>query len=515
MGSGGAVRVLPPLQGDLIGRQLGRYQVLGQIAAGGMAGVYVARAHGVAGFERLVAIKVLHPHLAYEEEFISMFLDEARLAARIRHPNVVATLDVSDTSGGGYFLVMDYIEGVNLATLLRHAIDAEERLPEPVVLRIVCDGLAGLGAAHELTDERGELLSLVHRDVSPHNVMVGVDGIARLTDFGVASASKRLTSTRQGTFKGKISYSSPEQALQRPVDGRADLFAMGIVLWECLTSRRLFRAEDESGTLQRLLHDPIPLPSSVSPDLTAYDAVLGKALEREPGQRFQTALEFIEALETLGKPIARARTVGEEVRQRASERLAQDATQLQRAVAALGTAPLAPAAPPAPRIYDPDVPTVAAPESTHVTRRQLPARTDEASASQRLTQTVRRRPLTVVGIILVLAVAVVAMVISLSSRPELGERPTRPRPARPAAAEVRDGHGGNPRGQPETQAEAPAPDPVPEEPPRAAAPSTTGETTTGRGATKGPSKSPTSKRRAREAAPAGDPDEILVNPYRR
>jgi serine/threonine-protein kinase len=127
----------------------------------------------------------------------------------------VATLDVSDTRGDGYFLVMEYIEGANLAALLRHAIDAKERLPEPVVLRVVSDGLAGLGAAHDLTDERGERLHLVHRDVSPHNVMVGVDGISRLTDFGVASASRRLTSTRQGTFKGKVSYSAPEQVPAR------------------------------------------------------------------------------------------------------------------------------------------------------------------------------------------------------------------------------------------------------------------------------------------------------------
>src|SRR5699024_3393529 len=145
---------------------------------GGMAAVYIARAQGVAGFERLVAIKVLHPHLAYEEEFISMFLDEARLAARIRHPNVVATLDISDTEGDGYFLVMDYIEGDHLGALLGRSAKRGQRLPSGVVLRVVIDALSGLGAAHRLLDENGDSLNLVHRDVSPHNVMVGNDGIA-------------------------------------------------------------------------------------------------------------------------------------------------------------------------------------------------------------------------------------------------------------------------------------------------------------------------------------------------
>src|SRR5690606_17737588 len=176
---------------SLAGRQLGRYEVLTQLAAGGMAAVYIARAQGVAGFERLVAIKVLHPHLAYEHEFISMFLDEARLAARIRHPNVVATLDISDSQGDGYFLVMDYLEGDHLGALLGRAAKRGDRLPTGVVLRVLIEGLAGLGAAHVLNDEHGEPLKLVHRDVSPHNLMVGTDGIARLTDFGVAKAEVR------------------------------------------------------------------------------------------------------------------------------------------------------------------------------------------------------------------------------------------------------------------------------------------------------------------------------------
>src|SRR5512139_2957531 len=166
-------------QRTMAGRQLGRYEILCQLATGGMASVYIARAQGVAGFERLVAVKVLHPHLAHEEEFISMFLDEARLAARIRHPNVVATLDISDTEGDGFFLVMDYVEGDHFGALLGRSAKQGKRLPTSITARILVDALAGLGAAHQLLDENGEPLNLVHRDISPHNVLVGTDGGAR------------------------------------------------------------------------------------------------------------------------------------------------------------------------------------------------------------------------------------------------------------------------------------------------------------------------------------------------
>ena len=225
----------------MAGRRLGRYEILTQLASGGMASVYIARAQGVAGFERLVAVKVLHPHLAYEQEFISMFLDEARLAARIRHMNVVPTLDISDSPGDGYFLVMEYIEGNHLGALLGRAAKNGERLPRPFVCRVLVDTLQGLAAAHRLSDEHGTPLKLVHRDVSPHNILVGTDGIARLTDFGVAKADVRMASTRAGQFKGKLSYMAPEQASSNETDQRSDLFSVGIILWESLTGRRLFK----------------------------------------------------------------------------------------------------------------------------------------------------------------------------------------------------------------------------------------------------------------------------------
>jgi len=325
---------------SLSGRRLGRYQVLSQLAAGGMAGVYVARALAVAGFERLVAVKVLHPHLAHEEEFISMFLDEARLAARIHHPNVVATLDISDTEGDGFFLVMDYIEGHHLGALLQQAAKDGLRVPPPVVLRVVLDALAGLAAAHDLVDEHGVPLQLVHRDISPHNIMVGTDGIGRLTDFGVAKAEVRLTSTREGQFKGKLAYMAPEHASTGATDQRSDLFAMGIILWEGLTGRRLFRADTNAQTLNKILIEPIPEPSEARPELAPFDAICARALERDPARRFQSADEFSEALELVAPTvggIATARQVGEVVRKLAAEKLGKEKVRIQEAIRSLSS----------------------------------------------------------------------------------------------------------------------------------------------------------------------------------
>jgi serine/threonine-protein kinase len=345
-------QAMAPELRNLAGRQLGRYEVLTQLASGGMAGVYVARAKGVAGFERLVAVKVLHPHLAYEDEFISMFLDEARLAARIRHPNVVGTLDISDTQGDGFFLVMEYIEGDHLGALLAAAARAGERVPTPIVARIVLDALHGLSAAHELTDETGDRLELVHRDISPHNVMVGVDGIGRLTDFGVAKAEKRLTSTRAGHFKGKLAYMAPEQASTGHADQRSDLFAMGILLWESLTGRRLFRADNNAATLTKILQEPIPSVSELVPELAPFDALLKRALTREPDERFQSAEEFADALEKLAREhggVASVRAVGAEVRKWLSEKLDAQRERIREAMQQLGHADHTEPALPVPR----------------------------------------------------------------------------------------------------------------------------------------------------------------------
>jgi serine/threonine-protein kinase len=335
----------------MAGRQLGRYEILTQLASGGMASVYIARAQGVAGFERLVAIKVLHPHLAYEQEFISMFLDEARLAARIRHMNVVPTLDISDSQGDGYFLVMEYIEGNHLGALLGRAAKRGQRLPQPFVCRVLVDALQGLGAAHRLTDEHGKPLKLVHRDVSPHNILVGTDGIARLTDFGVAKADVRMATTRAGQFKGKLSYMAPEQASSSETDQRSDLFSVGIILWESLTGRRLFKGESNAATLNKLLNDTIVKPSALWPDLQAFDNVVMKALSRNPAARFQSADEFGEALEAAAgrAGIAKTRDVAEVVRALDAEKLQAERGRVRDAIETLGRAEIASSKVPMPR----------------------------------------------------------------------------------------------------------------------------------------------------------------------
>ena len=330
-----------PFSTSLAGRRLGRYEVLARLASGGMAAVYVARALGVAGFERLFAVKVLHPHLAHEQEFITMFLDEARLAARIRHPNVVPTIDISDTQDAGYYLVMDYIEGDHLGALLQKAYKLGSRLPAPIALRIVADALEGLAAAHALTDETGRRINLVHRDVSPHNVMVSTDGIARITDFGVAKAEVRLMSTtRQGQFKGKLAYMAPEHASTGDADQRSDLFSAGIILWECLTGRRLFRAENQAATLNKICIEPIPMPSAVDPALAVFDPVLERALARDPADRYQTAEEFAEAVEAhadLLGGLANQRAVGKLVREYAADKIERDRELIRTSVAEIAS----------------------------------------------------------------------------------------------------------------------------------------------------------------------------------
>lgn len=351
MEAGASASGLDRLSRPMAGRQLGRYEILTQLATGGMASVYIARAQGVAGFERLVAIKVLHPHLAYEQEFISMFLDEARLAARIRHMNVVPTLDISDSPGDGYFLVMEYIEGNHLGALLARAAQRGERLPRPFVFRVLIDTLQGLSAAHRLSDENGTPLKLVHRDVSPHNILIGTDGIARLTDFGVAKADVRMASTRAGQFKGKLSYMAPEQAASSDTDQRSDLFSVGIILWESLTGRRLFKGETNAATLNKLLNDTVAKPSTISPELEPYDAVVMKALSRNPEHRYQSADELGEALDLVAGRggVAKTRDVAEVVRGLDAEKLQDERQRVRDAIELLGRAEFAGSKVPMPR----------------------------------------------------------------------------------------------------------------------------------------------------------------------
>ena len=292
---------------------LGRYEVIRPLATGGMATVYLGRVNAAGGFERLVAIKVMHPHIAGDPEFVTMFLDEARLAARIRHQNVVATHDV-DQGPEGLFLVMDYVDGPPFHLVVKAVAKKKQALPPEILLRIMSDVLEGLHAAHELTDEHGHPLGLVHRDVSPHNVLVGKDGVARLTDFGVAHARTRLTSTQGTSLKGKVAYLSPEQVLVGRVDRRSDVFSAGVVMWEALTRRRLFKGETEGQTLAQIIAGARAAPADVDPSVPRpISDVCMRALAPKPEERYQSAIELCDALDAAARAagigIAKSRQV--------------------------------------------------------------------------------------------------------------------------------------------------------------------------------------------------------------
>ena len=305
---------------------IGRYVLYGAIGRGGMATVHLGRLVGDEGFGRTVAIKRLRPHCAADPGVVLAFLDEARLATRIRHPNVVATLDVV-TEAGEAFLVMDYVEGESLSALVKRS--GKSGVPPPIAVAVIAGALRGLRAAHEAVSESGEPLNLVHRDVSPQNILVGVDGIPRVLDFGIAKALGRQQTTRDGELKGKLAYMAPEQLTGAGVTRQTDLFALGIVLWELLAGRRLFHADHEGETVTRALHAPIELPSTICPSAPAVlDAVVMHSLEREPSKRFASAEEMALALEAAMSP-ATTGVVGEWVRGVASESLEGRARQVR------------------------------------------------------------------------------------------------------------------------------------------------------------------------------------------
>ncbi len=307
-------------------REVGRYTLYDEIASGGMATVYLARQRAELGFSRVVAVKMLHAHYAREEAFRAMFLDEARLVTRIRHPNVVATLDVVEDSGE-LLLVMDYVHGETLARLLRTAGEREEPVPLGVAVAIVGDVLEGLHAAHEAKSETGEPLQIVHRDVSPQNVLVAEDGAARVADFGVAKAVGRLAEKYSNqAAKGKAGYMPPEQMRGRG-DRRSDVYAAGVVLWETLVGERLFTGDSFLEIVTKALDAPIPLPSRQRAEVgAALDAVVMRAVSRDPAARFATAREMAVALEA-AFPRASARQVGEWV-----GRVAKEVLDARRAV---------------------------------------------------------------------------------------------------------------------------------------------------------------------------------------
>jgi serine/threonine-protein kinase len=277
-------------------RRLGRFQIIGRLATGGMAEVYLALSGELPGFRTLIVVKRILPHLAQNRQFIGMFLDEARLAALLDHPNVVRIIEVGH-DGEEYYLAMELVQGKPLSAVLRKAA-REKRPPTPALSAyIMAQAASGLGYAHALTDGDGRPLGVVHRDVSPQNVLLSFEGAVKLIDFGVARAFGRVAHTSPGGLKGKIEYMSPEQASAEDVDHRADVFALGIVLWEVLTGRRLYRRETELATMRAILDDAIPRPSEVADVPPELEAVVMRALRKKRDGRFSSAHEMAQALE--------------------------------------------------------------------------------------------------------------------------------------------------------------------------------------------------------------------------
>jgi eukaryotic-like serine/threonine-protein kinase len=274
-----------------------RYELLVRIASGGMGTVYVGRLRGAAGYSRLVAIKRAHPHLSEDAAFRRLLVQEARLGSKIHHPNAVVVQDVEELDGE-LLLVMDYVHGVSLADLIK-VTDPEVRRLEPrVAVRVVLDACAGLHAAHTATDDDDTPLGIVHRDVSPQNVLVGVNGVARLTDFGIAKSFEQDRLTTGGVLRGKVGYLAPEYVADGRLDPRSDVFAMGVVLWEALAGRRLFRSPSDMATLKLVLAADAPPVSEAAPWIgDSLDAVLARALARAPAERFASAEELATRLE--------------------------------------------------------------------------------------------------------------------------------------------------------------------------------------------------------------------------
>lgn len=281
-------------------RQLGRYELAFELASGGFAAVYLARAKGPGGFEKYVALKRIHSHLATEREFIEMFLDEARIAACINHPNVCPVFDFGEADGA-YYLAMDFVFGESLAAVYRALRRSprvrQDPLCNPIIARIVAEAADGLHAAHEATGPDGFPLHVVHRDVAPANLFIRYDGNVQVVDFGIASAAGKMHMTATGVMKGHLAYVAPEQFNGEALDRRTDIWALGVVLWELLAGRRLYRRENDIKTMQAVLSEPTRSLRDFNPQVPSeLEVIVRRALEKKPKNRFQTAREFSRAL---------------------------------------------------------------------------------------------------------------------------------------------------------------------------------------------------------------------------
>ncbi|HEX2687738.1 MAG TPA: protein kinase [Kofleriaceae bacterium] len=277
--------------------RIGRYEVLSHLATGGMAQIYLARQTGLGSFERHVVLKTILRDRAADQRFVTMFLDEAKLAATLNHQNVAQVYEV-DQADGAYFMAMEYVHGENTRAILETTIRRGWTIPLELAVMIINGAAAGLHHAHERRGKNGQPLNIVHRDVSPANIMVGFDGSVKVLDFGIAKAEERVTKTLGGTIKGKYGYMSPEQCKGKPIDRRSDIFALGIVLYELTTLRRAFKGNDDFETMKRIVAGDLVLPSTVVPGFPReLETIILTALAGDSGARFQTGQELIEALD--------------------------------------------------------------------------------------------------------------------------------------------------------------------------------------------------------------------------
>ena len=276
---------------------MGRYRLVGLLATGGMAEVYLALSGELSGFRTLVVVKRILPHLSSNTEFVDMFFDEARIAARLDHPNIARIIEVGHEDNE-YFLALEVVQGRSLSALLRRARRHQQSpLSHAQSAYIVAQAAKGLGYAHELTDADGTPMNVVHRDVSPQNILVSFGGAVKVIDFGVARAYGRVTETVPGGLKGKIQYMSPEQIRAKTIDCRSDVYALGIVLWEALCGRRLYHRASEMETMQAIVHEEVTPPSMIVPTSARLERIVMKALEKDPANRFQNGSEMALELE--------------------------------------------------------------------------------------------------------------------------------------------------------------------------------------------------------------------------
>jgi len=277
--------------------RVGRYEVITHLATGGMAQIYLARQSGLGSFERHVVLKTILRERASDQRFVTMFLDEAKLAATLNHQNVAQVYEV-DQADGAYFMAMEYVHGENARAILETTLRRGWTIPLELAVMIVSGAAAGLHHAHERRGKQGQPLNIVHRDVSPANIMVGYDGSVKVLDFGIAKAEERATKTVGGTIKGKYGYMSPEQCKGKTIDRRSDIFALGICLYELTTLRRAFKGNDDFETMKRIVSGEVIPPSVAVPGYPReLEAIVLTAMASDPAARFQTAQELIEALD--------------------------------------------------------------------------------------------------------------------------------------------------------------------------------------------------------------------------